>query len=164
MNKGFLWPTLLLLCIGTIGCLSLAYVPTRKIAVIPAGAHEQLSLKVDLPKHSASWEIGLWPATGETNIANFAGKHLVAKVTNRSKRSLTLSPGVSSPFSSVLIVTPGQSVVVCDAPVKSLAQIALLFGCNTREHSASVHLNLEFRPTLQLEKQLTVLARGRDAL
>lgn len=147
-----------------IGCIGLAYVPSRGIATIPAGTYEQLSLKVDLPKNSASWEIGLWPATGGTNIVDLAGKHLVAKVTNVSDRKLKLSPGVSSPFDRDLIVTPGQTVVVCDALMKSLAQIACLFGCNTKEHGVSFELNLEFRPPVRIQERITVRARGRDAL
>ena len=164
MNKELLCSTLLLLCIMMIGCIGLAYVPSREIAAIPAGPHETLSFQADLPKRSHSWEIGLWPPTGGTNIGDLAGKHLVVKLTNTSDRKLALSPGVSSPFERVLILTPGQTVLVCDAPMKSLAQITCLFGCTTREHGVSFQLNLEFRPPVRIQERITVRARGRDAL
>jgi hypothetical protein len=163
MSKGFLCATLLL-CIGMIGCIGLAHVPSRQIAAIPAGAQEQLSLKVDLPKHSASWEIGLWPSAGATNIADLGGKHLVARLTNVSDRKLSLTPGVGSAFEKRLIVAPGQSVVVSDAVIKSHAQMTSLFGCDTHEHGVSFQLNLQFRPPVQIQEPINVRARGRDAL
>jgi len=162
-DKG-LYSTLLLLCFMMIGCIGLAYVPSREIAVIPAGPQKTLSFQVELPRHLHSWEIGLWPATGETNISNLAGNHLVARVTNNSDRNLTLSPGVSSPFEKVLIVTRGQTVLVCDGPMKSLAQITRLFGCDTHEHGVSFQMNLEFRPPVLFQERTIVRARGRDAL
>lgn len=164
MNKGLLWVSLLLLCITMIGCIGLAYIPSREIAALSAGPHEGLSFQVQLPKRSHSWEIGLWPSTGGTNIGGLTAKHLVAKVTNASDRKLTLSPGLSSPFERVVIVPPGQSVLVCDGPVQSLAQITRLFGCDTHEHGVSFQLKLEFRPPVQIQERIAVRARGRDAL
>ena len=155
---------LLLMCVGMTGCIGLAYVPSRQIAAIPVGTHETLSFKVELPKSAHSWEIGLWPSRGGTNIADIAGKYLVARVTNVSNRKLTLSPGVSSQFERVLVVEPGQDVVVYDAPMKSLAQIIRLFGCDTHEHGVSFQLNLQFRPPVQIQEPINVRARGRDAL
>lgn len=100
MNR-LLCSTLLLMSIVVVGCIGLAHVPSKEIADIPAGPHEALSFQVDLPKRSHSWEIGLWPSTGGTNIGDLAGNHLVVKLTNVSDRKLTLSPGVSSPFERV---------------------------------------------------------------
>lgn len=164
MTKGFIYWTLLLLCIAMIGCMGLAYVPSMEIAAIPAGTHEALSFEVDLPKQRQSWEIGLWPSTGGTNIADMVGKHLVAKLTNLTDRELTLSPGVSSAFKWKPIVSPGQSIVVFDGPIQSHAQMTCLFGCDTQEHGVTFQLNLEFRQSVRLEKKMTVLARVRDAL
>ena len=164
MKKGFFGSTLLLLCIAMLGCIGLAYVPSRQIATIPAGTQERLSFKVDLPKRSHSWEIGLWPSSERTNIADLAGKHLVARLTNVSERKLTLSPGVSSAFKWMPTVQPGQSIVVHDAAIATAAQMMCLFGCDTHEHGVSFVLNLEFRPPVRLEKPMTVVARGRDAL
>jgi hypothetical protein len=164
MNKKLLCSTLLLMCVGMTGCIGLISVPSRGIAAIPTGTHEALSFQVDLPKRSHSWEIGLWPSTGGTNIGDLTGRHLVAKVTNASDRKLTFSPGVSSPFERVLIVLPGQTVVVCDAPMKSLAQVTCLFGCDAHEHAVSFQLNFEFHPPVRIHERMTVRARGRDAL
>jgi hypothetical protein len=162
MNKGFLCSMLLFPCIVMTACIGFIDTHNRQIGIIPAGTHGQLSFEVNLPRRSTSWEVGLWPRG--TNIADFAGRHVVAKLTNLSERNLTLSPGLTSPYDKVLSVIPSQTVVVCDGPVKSLAHLHLLFGCNTRQHGVSFQLNLEFRPPVRVQKQMTLLARGRDAL
>ncbi len=164
MNRGLFCATLVVLGIMLAGCIHLGYMPSREIATIPAGTQEQLTFKVDLPKSSASWEIGLWPTGGGTNIAELAGKHVFVQLANVSDRELTLSAGVSSAFKWMPTVPPGQSLVVFDAPIKSYAQMTRLFGCNAQEHGVSFLLTLEFRPTVHLERPITVVARGRDAL
>lgn len=164
MNKRVLCSTLLLLCIVIIGCAGLVHVPSKEIAAIPPGTHETLSFQVDLPKRAHSWEIGLWPSSGGTNIGDVAGKHLMSRLTNVSDRNLTVTPGVSSSFERRLIVAPGQSVVVSNGVIKSHAQITSLFGCNTHQHAVSFRLDLEFRPPVQIQERMTLRARGRDAL
>jgi len=103
-------------------------------------------------------------AAGGTNITGLAGQNLIVKVTNLSTEELRVSPGPKSPFDRELILQPSQSGTVHDAPIVSLAQIVGLFGCDTHEHAVSFLVNLEFRPPLRLERQMKILAQGRDAL
>lgn len=145
-----------------VGCVPL-HVPTRKLGFIAPGSHDQVAFRVDLPKSSWSWEIGFWPGSTSSNLSGLLGQHIVARLSNVSDQSLTLSPGIRSPVDRMLVIPPEGDALVFDGVVQSLAQATCLFGCDTSERKASFLLSLDFQPPLHTSAGVTVVARGRDA-
>lgn len=152
---------LLLACLMSVlslaGCLSFVHVPSRAIGTFPTGVYTNVSMQVNLPRNRHSWEIGLWPASGANG---FPEAHLVAKVTNLAPEPLV----VGSVKGPVLVVPWGETAVVYDGKIDSVARSARLFDCDTHEHKVKFLLEFEFKPALRLDCPVELNAHGRDVL